>query len=169
MQVETKRTSAFHSTAAGYLAGILGIAAVTVVCVLLRSYINEMTVALAMLLVVLFVATGWEYWPALVASVVGVLCLNYYFLPPIYKLTIEDPKNWVALGAFFITALTAGRLSSWAKQKAAEAETGRLEAKWAGAYNRSLIEASLDPLVTIGADGKIFKRSFAKGSYATIR
>ncbi len=147
--------SYFWERGVGYLAGILGIAAVTVVCALLRSYINEMTVALAMLLVVLFVATEWEYWPALLASVMGMLCLNYYFLPPIYTFTIEDPKNWLALGAFFITALTTGRLSSWAKQKAAEAETGRLEAKRASAYNRSLIEASLDPLVTIGADGKI--------------
>jgi PAS domain S-box-containing protein len=154
-RIETKHVAFFKSRVAGYLAGIVGIAAVTSVCALLRGYVNEMTVALAMLLVVLFVATGWEYWPALAASVMGMLCLNYYFLPPIYTFTIEDPKNWVALAAFLITALTAGRLSSWARRKAAEAEAGRQEAKRAGAYNRSLIEASLDPLVTIGADGKI--------------
>ena len=107
-----------------------------------------MTVALAMLLVVLFIASWWEAWPALAASVVGMLLLNYYFLPPIYTFTIADPKNWVALTAFFITALTAGRLSAWAKKKEAEARR-------ANAYNRSLIEASLDPLLTIGKDGKI--------------
>jgi PAS domain S-box-containing protein len=114
-----------------------------------------MTVALAMLLVVLFVAAVWERWPAMVASVLGMLCLNYYFLPPIYTLTIEDPKNWIALTAFFITAFTAGRLSTWAKQRAAEAEASRSQARLASAYNRSLLEASLDPLMTVGHDGKI--------------
>ncbi|HVZ34317.1 MAG TPA: PAS domain S-box protein, partial [Polyangiaceae bacterium] len=94
-------------------------------------------------------------WPALVASVLGVLCLNYFFLPPLYTLTIEDPKNWVALGAFFITALTAGGLSAWARRQATEAEASRSQARLASTYNRSLLEASLDPLLTVARDGKI--------------
>jgi len=114
-----------------------------------------MTVALAMLLVVLLVATLWERWPGLFASVLGMLCLNYFFLPPIYTFTIEDPKNWIALGAFFITALTAGQLSAWVRQHLAEAEASRSQARLASTYNRSLLEASLDPLVTIGRDGRI--------------
>ncbi len=105
----------FKNRGEGYLAAILGIAAVTAICALLRSHINEMTVALAMLLVVLFVASKWESWPALVASVLGMLCLNYFFLPPIYTFTIADPKNWIALTAFFITALTAGQPFSLGK------------------------------------------------------
>jgi K+-sensing histidine kinase KdpD len=139
----------------GYVASIVGIAAVTAICALLRTHINEMTVALAMLLVVLFIATVWGRWPGLVASVLGMLCLNYFFLPPIYSLTIAEPKNWIALTAFFVTALTAGQLSDWARQRAAEAEASRSQARLASTYNRSLLEASLDPLVTIGRDGKI--------------
>ena len=43
-----------------------------------------------------------------------MLCLNYFFLPPIYTFTIADPRNWTALAAFFfITALTAGQLGLW--------------------------------------------------------
>src|ERR1700690_1526311 len=102
----------------GYLAAMLGIAAVTAICAPFRSEINEMTVALAMLLMVLFVAAAWGRWPGLVASVLGMLCLNYFFLPPIYTFTIADPKNWIALTAFFITALTAGQLSAWIEQRA---------------------------------------------------
>ncbi len=145
----------FQNRSAGYLAGVLGIASVTAICALLRSHINEMTVALAMLLAVLFIASVWELWPALVASVAGMLCLNYFFLPPLYTFTITDPKNWIALTAFFITALTGGRLSAWAKRHAAEAEASRSQARLASAYNRSLLEATLDPLMTVGRDGKI--------------
>lgn len=144
-----------QSKALGYAAGISGIAVVTAICCLLRSHINEMTVALAMLLVVLFASAVWGRWPGLAASVLGMMLLNYYFLPPIYTLTIEDPENWVALGAFFITALTAGHLSTWAKQRAVEAEASRSQARLASTYNRSLLEATLDPLVTIGRDGRI--------------
>ena len=42
-----------------------------------------------------------------------------------------------------------------AKRRAAEAEAVRTEARLASVHNRSLLEASLDALVTIGSDGKI--------------
>jgi len=89
--------------------------------------INATTVALALLLAVLFVATGWGSRPAILASVLGMLCFNYFFLPPIGTFTIADPDNWIALGAFLITAMTAGQLSARAKRRAEEAEAGRRE------------------------------------------
>jgi sigma-B regulation protein RsbU (phosphoserine phosphatase) len=136
---------------AGYWAAILGVAVVTAIFAPFQSMLSTTTVALAYLLVVLFVATVWGRWPAMVASVLAVLCFNFFFLPPIYTFTITDPQNWVALAAFLVTAITAGQLSERAKRRAAEVEAGRA----ASAYNRSLIEASLDPLVTIGTDGRI--------------
>ena len=132
-----------------------GVAAVTAVCAPFHETLNDTTVALAYLLVVLLVATVWGSWPALLASVVGVLCFNFFFLPPVYTLTIADPQNWVALAAFLVTAVTAGQLSALAKRRAAEAEAIRTETRLASAQNRSLLEASLDALVTIGSDGRI--------------
>ena len=145
----------FQSRGAGYVAATLGMAAVTAICVASREQINEITVAFALLLVVLFVASVWELWPALLASLLGVICLNFFFLPPFYTFTIADPKNWVALTAFGVTALTAGRLSTWSKRHAAEAAAAKAQARLTSVYNRSLLEASLDPLITIGHDGKI--------------
>lgn len=121
-----------------YVAAVVGMAAVNAVCCLLRGRINEMTVALAMLLVVLFVATAGRPGPAIVASVEGMLLLNYYFLPPIHTFTIEDPKNWIALTAFFLATLTGSRLSGRAKQKAIEAESERAEARRAEAGVRQM-------------------------------
>jgi len=101
----------------GYLAAVLGIAAVTVTCAALRSHVNDATVALAMLLVVLFTAARWGIWPAFFASVIGMLTFNFFFLLPIYTLTIADPRNWVALAAFFVTAMIAGQLSEQARRR----------------------------------------------------
>ncbi len=138
----------------GYVVAVLSIALVTVSSALFRTHMNDATVALVMLLMVLFVASLWGSGAALVAAVLAMLCFNF-FLAPIGKLTISDTENSIALSAFLITAVTVGQLSGRAKRRAAEAEAGRREARLASAYNRSLIEASLDPFVAIGKDGKI--------------
>src|SRR6185503_1839189 len=112
---------------AGYIFAATGIAAVTVALRLVGDSINSTTVALAMLLVVLFVAAQWGSRPAIVASVLGVLSFNFFFLQPLHPLTIADQDNWVALIVFLITAVTAGQLSANAKRRAEEAEAGRRE------------------------------------------
>jgi K+-sensing histidine kinase KdpD len=111
----------------GYLAAFLGTAAVTALLVPFREQINTTTTALAYLLAVLFVALFWGSGPALVASVVGVLCFNFFFLPPFYTLNIAHPENWIALFAFFTTALAVGQLSAREKRRAEEAERGERE------------------------------------------
>jgi two-component system sensor histidine kinase KdpD len=113
----------------GYLLAVFGVAAVTTLLAPFHNQINSTTVALALLLVVLFTATFRGSRPALLASVLAILCFNFFFLPPFYTFTIEDPQNWVALTAFLVTAVTAGQLSARAKRRAEEAETGRLENK----------------------------------------
>lgn len=61
---------------------------------------NRTTVALTDLVAILLIATGWAIAEATTASVVVVLCFNFFFLPPIGTFTIADPQNWVALIAF---------------------------------------------------------------------
>jgi K+-sensing histidine kinase KdpD len=77
----------------------------------------------------LFAAILWGSRPALFASVLGLVCFNFFFIPPIHTFTIADPQNWVALAVFFITALTVGQLSARARARATEAEAQRSEIK----------------------------------------
>jgi PAS domain S-box-containing protein/putative nucleotidyltransferase with HDIG domain len=147
--------SLLHHWTVAYLSAGLAIAAVTAVYAPFAGQLNNTTVALTMLLVVLFVAGAWGSRPALVASTLGALAFDYFFLPPFGTFVIGNVQDWVAFGAFFVTAVTVGELSARARRRAAESEAGRQEAQLTSAYNRRLIEASLDPLVTIGRDGKI--------------
>jgi len=110
-----------------YFLAVLCIAMATALLAPFHNQINSTTVALAFLLVVLSVAILWGSRPALLASALGMLCFNFFFLPPFYTFTIADPQNWVALTAFFVTALAVGQLSARAKRRAEEAETGRSE------------------------------------------
>lgn len=119
--------SALQSRGIPYVWAVLGIAAVTASLAPVRTHINPITVALVLLLVVLFTATLWGSRPALLASVCGMLCFNFFFLPPVGTFTIADLENWIALAVFLITAITAGQLSARAKKRAEEAESKGLE------------------------------------------
>ncbi|HKY27803.1 MAG TPA: DUF4118 domain-containing protein [Pyrinomonadaceae bacterium] len=112
---------------AGYVGAVGGTAFITAVLAPFQQQVNSTTVALSFLLVVLFVALFWGSRPALVASVLGMFCFNFFFLPPLYTLTIAHGQNWVALIVFFTTALAVGQLSARAKQRAEEAESRKLE------------------------------------------
>jgi two-component system sensor histidine kinase KdpD len=112
---------------AGYVGAVLGTGMVTASLAPFHEQVNSTTVALAFLLVVLFVALFWGSRPALLASVLGVFSLNFFFLPPLYTLSIAHPQNWVALTAFFTTALAVGQLSARAKRRAEEAEERKRE------------------------------------------
>lgn len=114
-------------SATGYLMAIVGVAAVTAILKLFAGHVNATTVALALLLNVLFIAMRWGSLPALLASVLAMLCFNFFFLPPFGTLTIATLDNWIALAAFLITAVTVGQLSARAKKRAEEAESSRRE------------------------------------------
>src|SRR5438445_6402197 len=110
-----------------YVSAVLAVGVGTTLILPFRQQINSTTVALGYLLVVLFVAILGRSGPALIASLLAMLCFNFFFLPPFHTFTIADPQNWVALAAFFITALAVGQLSARARRRAEEAEAGRVE------------------------------------------
>ncbi|HWC77935.1 MAG TPA: DUF4118 domain-containing protein, partial [Blastocatellia bacterium] len=110
-----------------YAIALAGIAAVTVLYRTILSGANSTTVALSLLLVVLAAASKYGFGPSITASVAGMFCFNFFFLPPVGTLTIEDPLNWIALITFLITAVTASHLSSAARSRAREAEGHREE------------------------------------------
>jgi two-component system, OmpR family, sensor histidine kinase KdpD len=88
---------------------------------------------------VLAVATRWGLLAGLVASVAGMLCFNFYFLPPIKTFTIADPQNWVALFAFVLTAVITSHLSSRARQQAEESTHRQHEMERLYTLSRNLL------------------------------
>jgi two-component system sensor histidine kinase KdpD len=99
----------------------LAIAAVTLTLGEWLRVSNSTIVATTYLLVVLVVAATSRLWVAIVTSLVAMLCLNYFFLPPVGMFMIADPQNWVALIAFLAVSLVASNLSAAARARAQEA------------------------------------------------
>jgi K+-sensing histidine kinase KdpD len=82
-----------RSSIGGYLLPAIGLAVLTGLLILLRGRINATTIGFAFLLLIVFVAIFWGSKPALVASILGVLSYNFFFLPPYRTFTIADPQN----------------------------------------------------------------------------
>ena len=96
------------------IASLLALAAAAVLLQLLPD-VSPTTVALALLLVVLATATLGRLGSPSSISVVAMLTLNFFFLPPLGTFTIADPQNWVALFAFLVVAVIASNLSAAAQ------------------------------------------------------
>jgi len=102
------------------VAAVAGITAITAMYLWVRIA-NPTTVALTYLLVVLMVAAASRLAVALVTSALSVLCLNFFFLPPVGRFTIADPQNWIALLVFLAVSLVASNLSAVARKRTIEA------------------------------------------------
>ena len=119
-------------------AAITLIAASTFICYRLVPA-NAMTAGFVYLMAVLVIATAWGLLEAVLASVVAMLCFNFFFLPPLLTFTIADPQNWVALFAFLVTSLIASQLSARAKRLTREAVDRQQEMERLYALSRAIL------------------------------
>jgi two-component system, OmpR family, sensor histidine kinase KdpD len=101
--------------------------------------VNPTTVGFTFLLVVLVVSAVWGLRYAIFAAILATAGYNYFFLPPLYKFTIADPQNWVALFAFLFTAVVASELSEKARSEAAESNQRRSEVERLYAFSQQLL------------------------------
>ena len=117
----------------GYVEALIGVITVTLVFRLLifrQLFLTDVsitTVALSYLLLVLIVASQRGHGPSIFASLISTFCFNFFFLPPPLTITVADPHNWVALGAFLVTAMVASQLWSTARSRTQEAVKSREE------------------------------------------
>ena len=87
----------------------------------LDKFLDVRSIALVFLMAVLTSAVTLGLWPALYASVLSALAYNFFFLPPLYTLTIADPESVVALLFFLIVAVIASNLTGRVQRQAAAA------------------------------------------------
>jgi K+-sensing histidine kinase KdpD len=97
----------------------LVITLVTVVCYGLPAKFS--TVSFRYLVVVVLQSLIGDFISSALVSFISFLCLNYFFVPPIFSLRISDSSDTVALISFLIAGLVITRLTSQVRE-AAESE-----------------------------------------------
>ena len=134
----------------GFALTLLGLPALTALLSTFRSDESITSDVLAFQLFVVIVALVGGIWPALVAAVAAGLLLDFFFVDPLYTVTIAEPLHLLALVIFVLVAVLvsivvdqAARRSRAAARSGAEAET---LAVVAGSVLRG--QDALDALVT---------------------
>lgn len=102
----------------GYSAAVLGVAIVTACIAAIRTILPVENLSLAYLLVVLWLAATFGRLPALLASVLAFLTYDFFFIPPLYHFTVDDPTQWISLSALLITSLVLGQVTASAQAHA---------------------------------------------------
>jgi K+-sensing histidine kinase KdpD len=89
---------------------MIALAGLTFVC--FRLQLNISTAGFLYLIVIVLLSLAGDYVASVVTSVVGAVCLAYFFAPPIFSIRVDDPLNIVAIIAFLTTSLVISRLVS---------------------------------------------------------
>jgi len=100
----------------GYPAAVLVVAVAAAILKAIPG-LSATSVALLLMLAVFLCAWIWQSGPGVLAAVLATLAFNLLFLPPFFRLTVDDPRNVVALGVFLVSALLIGRLSALSRTR----------------------------------------------------
>ncbi|MDQ0949058.1 K+-sensing histidine kinase KdpD [Streptomyces phaeochromogenes] len=87
--------------------------------------------------------------PALASAALGSLLLNYYFTPPLHRMTVADPKNIVAIVIFVGVAVSVASVVDLAARRTHQAARLRAESEILSFLAGSVLrgETSLDALL----------------------
>ncbi|KAA0077798.1 sensor histidine kinase KdpD [Tardiphaga sp. P9-11] len=104
-----------------YIAALAVVAVALGAATLLRPIFGIENVDLMFLTAVVGVAVRFGLWPSLLASVAASLCYNFFFLPPVYTLTITDPTNVAAFFFFMLIAILVSNVAARVRTQAVSA------------------------------------------------
>ena len=115
--------------AAGWALAGVGVPLLTLVLANLRDTVALPTVLLLFLALVVATAAVGGRAPAFTAAFLGSLSANWYFTPPLYRFTIADAENIVALIVFLVVAGVVSTFVVAAAERAVDANRARAEAR----------------------------------------
>jgi K+-sensing histidine kinase KdpD len=107
-------------------ASAAALALVTGAIELLKGHVPVLSLAVLYLLAIIPVAVAWGTVYAIGAALGSMLAFNFFFLPPLYTLTLQDSRNWFALLVFLVTAIVVSELATRSRRRAEEAEAALL-------------------------------------------
>lgn len=105
-----------------YLAAVAGVAAVTALIGAVRPWLDIPNLAVAYLLLVLWLGARWGLPPAAVAAVLAFLAYDWFFVPPYGTLYISAPRELLNLVVLLLAAIVGGRLAASLAARRTEAE-----------------------------------------------
>lgn len=113
----------------GFVLAIVGLPLLTWALAAFRSDESITSDVLAFQLLIVVVALVGGIWPALLAAAASGVLLDYFFVEPLYTVTIADPLHLLALVIFVIVAALVSIVVDQAARRARSAARATAEAE----------------------------------------
>jgi len=123
---------------ASFIAACAGTLAVALICFYL-FHASETVAALLFILWTLVVGAFGRTLEAVFTSFAAAFCLDYLFIPPIFKVTIDSPSGWVGLFVFLAASLFVSTLSSALRRQRDELTRRQIQSERLHALSRALL------------------------------
>ncbi|MEV8333660.1 sensor histidine kinase KdpD [Streptomyces niveus] len=133
----------------GWLAGVVAPVLLTLLLTALDDTLGLANDVLLFLFLTVLAALLGGLRPALASAAVGSVLLNFYFTPPTHNLTIQDPRNIVAIVIFFAVAVSVASVVDIAARRTHQAARLRAESEILSFLAGSVLrgETTLDALL----------------------
>jgi two-component system sensor histidine kinase KdpD len=123
------------------------VALLTVALIPVQSYLGTVNIAMLYLLPILISAVAWGPVTAVIAAILGILCFDFFFIPPVYGFTVADARYLISFAIFLLVALLTGRISARLRQHITNAK--QREARMTALYALSREIAATNELETV--------------------
>jgi two-component system sensor histidine kinase KdpD len=130
--------------AAGCALAALGVPAMTAGLVQFRGQSGPTYESMLFLTLAVACALVGGRWPAIVASALGVLSLNYFFTEPLHTLTVASTANVLVLVIYVVVSAAVATVVDSAARRRAQATRARAEAATLAQLNRRILEGTDD-------------------------
>jgi two-component system, OmpR family, sensor histidine kinase KdpD len=135
----------------GYVAGLGGLAALTLTLRALPGQVELSSILLSYLAVIVTATAIGGRGPALVTTIGGFVVADFFFTEPFHTFVVDDPEVLVALAVFAIVATVVSWLADSAARRRSEADRATAEARTLARLTTTLLETE-DPLPQLVTD-----------------
>lgn len=102
-----------------WVATLAAIGAVTLAGVVFRNLLPVEAADMVYLAIVVAMAVRFGTGPAVLAAITGVFAWDFFFIPPLYQVTIERPRDLITGLVFLVVGLVTGQLAGRVRAEAA--------------------------------------------------
>jgi len=88
-----------------WIGGVVSVAVMTLACMALKSCLGLVNITMLMILPVVFSGVFWKWSAGLIASLLAVASLDFFFVPPLFTFAIADWRYLPMFLVFFAVAV----------------------------------------------------------------
>jgi two-component system, OmpR family, sensor histidine kinase KdpD len=112
---------------------------ILVTVVAYESHARSFVAGFLYLFPLMLIAFRWGFSEAVVASIVAVGCLDYFFTQPLLHFYMEDPQDWIALACFEATFVVTSQLADRLRRYALRADERRRQVEMLYVMSREIL------------------------------